>query len=89
MVSLFRRIRTREPMLPVKYMPEDDSKQSLYGLASPNGAFEKLATSALQLARRSAQTKPAPDFPLVLFSPAKAKIRVFYNVIAQTIAGSG
>ena len=92
MISLFYPVRTHEPIRPVRYMPrktaafEDSSEQSLDGLASTNGTFEKLA---LQLACRSAQTQVTPEFPVVLFSPAEATTRLFYSVIAQTIASSG
>lgn len=56
------------------------------GLISPNGTFEKLA---LQLAGKFPQTQSTLDLPIVLFSPAEATTRLFYSVIAQTIASSG
>jgi dienelactone hydrolase len=92
MVSLFYPVKSHKPTTPVNYMPpetaafEDGSEQSIYGLVSPNGTFEKLA---LQLAGKSPQTQGTPDFPIVLFSPAEATTRLFYSVIAQTIASSG
>ena len=92
MVSLFYPVESHNPTTPVKYMPdgtaafEDGSEQSVYGLASPNGTFEKLA---LQMACKSSQTQATSDFPVVLFSPAEATTRLFYSVIAQTIASSG
>jgi hypothetical protein len=92
MVSLFYPVNSNKPTTPVLYFPpetaafEDSSEQSNYGLASPNGIFEKLA---LQLAGKSPQTQGTLDFPVVLFSPAEATTRLFYSVIAQTIASSG
>ena len=92
MISLYYPVGSHEPTTPVKYMPhrtalfEDGSEQSLYSLASPNGTFEKLA---LQLACKSSQTQANLDFPVVLFSPAEGTTRLFYGVIAQTIASSG
>lgn len=92
MVSLFYPVNSHKPTTPVKYMPpgtaafEDGWEQSVYGLVSPNGTFEKLA---LQLAGESLQTQGILDFPIVLFSPAEATNRLFYSVIAQTIASSG
>jgi Platelet-activating factor acetylhydrolase, isoform II len=92
MVSLFYPVNSHKPTTPVNYIPpetaafEDGSEQSSYGLLSPNGTFEKLA---LQLAGKSLQTQGTPDFPIVLFSPAENTTRLFYSVIAQTIASSG
>ncbi len=92
MVSLFYPVSSREQTSPVNYMPpetaafEDGWESSIYALASPNGTFEKLA---LQLACDSSQTRGIPDFPIVLFSPAQGTTRLFYSVIAQTIASSG
>ncbi|KAI9860122.1 MAG: hypothetical protein M1824_003360 [Vezdaea acicularis] len=92
MISLFYPIKSDEPTTPVSYMPpetalyEDNSEQALTGLMSPNGTFEKLA---LQLAGKPPQTQYTPDFPIVLFSPAEATTRLFYSLIAQTIASSG
>ncbi len=92
MVSLFYPVSSRKQTSPVKYMPpetavfEDGWESSIYALASPNGTFEKLA---LQLACRSSRTRGTPDFPIVLFSPAQGTTRLFYSVIAQTIASSG
>ena len=92
MVSLFYPVDSREETSPVNYMPpetaafEDGWEASQYALASPNGTFEKLA---LQLACESPQTRAIPDFPIVLFSPAQGTTRLFYSVIAQTIASSG
>ena len=92
MVSLFYPANSHKPTIPVNYMPpetaafEDGSEQAIYGLVSPNGTFEKLA---LQLAGKSPPTQGIPEFPIVLFSPAQATTRLFYSVIAQTIASSG
>ena len=92
MVSLFYPVNSNKPTTPVLYFPpetaafEDGSEQSIYGLASPNGTFEKLA---LQLAGKSSHIQGVVDFPVVLFSPAEATTRLFYSVIAQTIASSG
>ena len=92
MVSLFYPVNSHKATTPVNYMPpetaafEDGWEQSTYGLISPNGTFDKLA---LQLAGKSPQTRGTPDFPIVLFSPAQATTRLFYSVIAQTIASSG
>ena len=92
MVSLFYPVNSHNATTLVNYMPprtaafEDGSEQSITGLVSPNGTFEKLA---LQLAGKDPQTRGKPDFPVVLFSPAEATTRLFYSVIAQTIASSG
>lgn len=92
MISSFYPVNSREKTSPVNYMPpetaafEDGWQNSMYGLASPNGTFEKLA---LQLAAKPPQTQETPDFPIVLFSPAEGTTRLFYSVIAQTIASSG
>ena len=92
MVSLFYPVKSHNSTTAVKYMPpetaafEDRSEQSLYSLISPNGTFEKLA---LQLARKSPHIQDTPDFPVVLFSPAEATTRLFYSIIAQTIASTG
>ena len=92
MVSLFYPVSSIGPTTPVKYFPpetarwEDIWEESTYSLVSPNGTFEKLA---LQLAGKSPQTKGAMDFPVVLFSPGEATTRLFYSVIAQTVASSG
>ncbi|MCJ1280052.1 hypothetical protein MMC21_007877 [Puttea exsequens] len=93
MVSSFYPVDSHQPTTPVNYMPpgtaafEDSSEQSNTGLNSPNGTFERLT---LQLAAKSPHTQgPPPDFPVVLFSPAEATTRLFYNLIAQTIASSG
>lgn len=92
MVSLFHPVHSHGPTAPVRYLPpetaryEDGSEQSVYGLISPNGTFEKLA---LQLAGKSPRTQGRLDFPVVLFSPAQGTTRLFYGVIAQTIASAG
>ena len=92
MVSMFYPVNSQTATAPVSYMPpgtaafEDGWEQSTTGLVSPNGTFEKLA---LQLAGKSPRTPGKPDFPIVLFSPAEATNRLFYGVIAQTIASSG
>ncbi|MCJ1370575.1 hypothetical protein MMC20_001788 [Loxospora ochrophaea] len=92
MVSLFYPVKSNESTRSVSYMPpetaafEDASERSIYDLASPNGTFEKLA---LQLAGKSATTQCPSDFPVVLFSAAQGTTRLFYSVIAQTIASSG
>ena len=94
MVSLFYPVHSRESTTPANYMPpetaafEDGSELSTTGsagLVSPNGTFERLA---LQVAE-SPQTQGTLDFPIVLFSPGEATTRLFYSVIAQTIASSG
>jgi pimeloyl-ACP methyl ester carboxylesterase len=92
MASLFYPVNLHESTTPVNYMPpetaafEDGLEQSNLGPVSPNGTFEKLA---LQLAGKSLPTLGTPDFPIVLFSPAQGTTRLFYSVIAQTIASSG
>ena len=95
MVSMFYPVHSHKSTTPVNYMPpatatfEDSSPLSdtgAAGLISPNGTFEKLA---LQLAGKPPQTQGTLDFPIVLFSPAEATTRLFYSVIAQTIASSG
>lgn len=92
MVSLFYPVDSRCPTKPVNYFPpetaalEDDIERSQYALASPNGTFEKLA---LQVANEGPVTRDAHNFPIVLFSPAEATNRLYYSVIAQTIASSG
>ncbi len=95
MLSMFYPVKSHKATTPVNYMPpataafEDGSEVSdtgSAGLISPNGTFEKLA---LQLAGKSPQTQGTLDFPIVLFSPAEATTRLFYSVIAQTIASSG
>lgn len=95
MVSLFYPVHSHKSTTPVSYMPpgtaafEDSSELSdpgSAGLISPNGTFEKLA---LQIASKSPQTQGTLDFPIVLFSPGEATSRLFYSVIAQTIASSG
>ncbi|KAK0506897.1 hypothetical protein JMJ35_010597 [Cladonia borealis] len=95
MVSLFYPIHSRKSTTPANYMPpetaafEDGSELSTTGsagLVSPNGTFERLA---LQVAGKSPQTQGTLDFPIVLFSPGEATTRLFYSVIAQTIASSG
>ena len=95
MVSLFYPVHSRKSITPSNYMPpetaafEDGSELSTTGsagLVSPNGTFERLA---LQVAGTSPQTQGTLDFPIVLFSPGEATTRLFYSVIAQTIASSG
>ena len=95
MVSLFYPVHSRKSTTPANYMPpetaafEDGSELSTTGsagLISPNGTFERLA---LQVAGKSTQTQGTLDFPIVLFSPGEATTRLFYSVIAQTIASSG
>ena len=95
MISLFYPVDSHKATTPVNYMPpktsafEDNSEESdtgSAGLISPNGTFEKLK---LQVASGSRQTQDPLDFPIVLFSPAEATTRLFYSVIAQTIASSG
>ena len=95
MVSLFYPVHSRKSTTPANYMPpetaafEDSSELSTTGsagLVSPNGTFERLA---LQVAGTSPQTQGTLDFPIVLFSPGEATTRLFYIVIAQTIASSG
>ena len=95
MISMFYPVSSHKSTTPVNYMPpataafEDSSPLSdtgAAGLISPNGTFERLA---LQLAGKSPQTQGTLDFPIVLFSPAEATTRLFYSVIAQTIASSG
>ena len=91
MISLFYPVNSHKTTA-VNYLPpttaafEDKFQQTQFGLASPNGTFESLA---LQLASRSAKTHDTPNFPIVLFSPAQGTSRLFYNVIAQTIASRG
>lgn len=95
MVSMFYPVKSHKSTTLVNYMPpataafEDSSELSdtgSAGLISPNGTFEKLA---LQLAGKFPQTQSTLDLPIVLFSPAEATTRLFYSVIAQTIASSG
>ncbi len=95
MVSMFYPVKSHQATTLVNYMPpataafedsSDESDTGAAGLISPNGTFEKLA---LQLAGKSPQTQATLDFPIVLFSPAEATTRLFYSVIAQTIASSG
>ena len=92
MVSLFYPVDSSCPTKPIKYFPpetaafEDDIERSHYALASPNGTFERLA---LQVAAESPRNRDATNFPVVLFSPAEATNRLYYSVIAQTIASSG
>ena len=95
MVSSFYPVNSHTSITPVSYMPpataafEDGSELSTtgsVGLISPNGTFEKLA---LQVASQSPQTQHTHDFPIVLFSPGEGTTRLFYSVIAQTIASSG
>ena len=95
MVSLFYPVHSRKSTTPASYMPpetaafEDGSELSTTGsagLVSPNGTFERLA---LQVAGKSPQAQGTLDFPIVLFSPGEATTRLFYSVIAQTIASSG
>ena len=95
MVSLFYPVHSHKSTTPASYMPpetaafQDSSELSTtgsVGLISPNGTFEKLA---LQVAGKSSQTQAILDFPVVLFSPGEATTRLFYSVIAQTIASSG
>ena len=91
-ISLFYPVNAHSPITPVNYMPpgtaafEDRFEQVTNGLVSPNGTFEKLA---LQLAADSARIHGSLDFPIVLFSPAQGTTRLFYGVIAQTVASSG
>ena len=95
MVSLFYPVHSHKSTTSANYMPpetaafEDGSELSTTGsagLVSPNGTFERLA---LQVASKSPQTQGTLDFPIVLFSPGEATTRLFYSVIAQTIASSG
>ena len=95
MVSLFYPVHSHKSTTPTNYMPpetaafEDSSELSTTGsagLVSPNGTFERLA---LQVAGISPQTQGTLHFPIVLFSPGEATTRLFYIVIAQTIASSG
>ena len=95
MVSLFYPVHSHKSTTPVNYMPpataafEDGSELSTtgsVGLISPNGTFESLA---LQVAGKSPQTQGTLDFPIILFSPGEGTTRLFYSVIAQTIASSG
>ena len=95
MVSSFYPVHSHESTTPVSYMPpviaafEDSSELSTtgsVGLISPNGTFESLA---LQVAGKSPQSQSTLDFPIVLFSPGEGTTRLFYSVIAQTIASSG
>lgn len=92
MLSLFYPVSTRKRTTPVNYLPfktaafEDALQQSNYGLVTTNGTSEKLA---LQLAGRPSQIRSAPDFPIVLFSPAQGTTRLLYGVMAQAIASSG
>lgn len=95
MVSLFYPVISNKAIKPANYFPpgtaafEDSSPLSdtgSAGLISPNGTFEKLA---LQVASKSSRHQRTFDFPIVLFSPAEATSRLFYSVIAQTVASSG
>lgn len=92
MVSLFYPTNAHSAITPVADLSletaafEDSGEESTYGLESPSGTFEKLA---LQLASSSSKRNSTTDFPIVLFSPAENTTRLFYNVIAQTIASSG
>ena len=95
MVSLFYPVHSRKSTTPANYMPPETaafedglelSTTGSAGLVSPNGTFERLA---LQVAGKSPQTQGTLDFPIVLFSPGEATTRLFYSVIAQTIASSG
>ena len=95
MVSSFYPVNSHTSITPVNYMPpetaafEDSSELATTGsagLISPNGTFEKLA---LQVAGKSPQTQHTLDFPIVLFSPGEATTRLFYSVIAQTVASAG
>lgn len=91
-VSLFYPVKSHSSTKPVKHMPpytaafEDGSQETVNGLVSPNGTFEKLA---LRLTGECPQPYAISDFPVVLFSPAQGTTRLFYSVIAQTIASSG
>lgn len=92
MISCFYPVQHQTHTKPVGYLPpktaafEDSSQKSLYGLDSPKGTFEKLA---LQLAVQPAPKSSHSTFPVVLFSPAEGTTRLFYSVIAQTVASAG
>ena len=95
MVSLFYPVHSHKSTTPASYMPpgtsafQDSSELSTtgsVGFISPNGTFEKLA---LQVASKAPQTQATLNFPIVLFSPGQGTTRLFYSVIAQTIASSG
>jgi pimeloyl-ACP methyl ester carboxylesterase len=94
MVSLFYPVNSAQGTTTANYMPPEtaiyeDMELSGAGLPAPNGTLENLA---LQLADKNSRVYPGhgePAFPVVLFMPAEGTTRLFYSVIAQTVASSG
>lgn len=95
MISVFYPVIPQHHSTKGAYMPPEtalfeDLELSGYGLAAPNGTFEKVA---LHLASnepvQNLTDQPSCQYPLVLFMPAEGTTRLFYGQIASTIASTG
>src|SRR5665213_571148 len=95
MITVFYPVSPQHPPTIGAYMPPETSRiedveLSGFGLAAPNGTFEKVA---LHLASNKPIQNPTHQGPchysLVLFMPAEGTTRLFYSQIASAIASNG
>lgn len=95
MISVFYPVSREHQTTPASYMPpetalfEDNYLSEIYGLASPNGTFEKVALQLVDGVHLKNKDACEEEHPLVLFMPGEGTTRLFYNQIASTIASKG
>lgn len=96
MISVFYPVTGKYQTVKAAYFPsetalvEDIELSELFGLAAPNGTFEKLALQLVSAgpAQKSKGSRTC-EFPLVIFMPGQGTTRLFYSHIASTIASLG
>lgn len=95
MISVFYPVATNDSTIHGEYMPSEtarfeDLELAAQGLASVNGTFESLK---LSLASKDATQHPSGEtgctYPVVIFMPAEGTTRLFYSLIASTVASNG
>ncbi|CZR57814.1 related to PAF acetylhydrolase family protein [Phialocephala subalpina] len=98
MISVFYPVSHEHHTSPVPYMPpetaliEDNYLSSdIYGLASPNGTFEKVALQLVDGEHLTSKDscEEEQEYPLIIFMPGEGTTRLFYSQIASTIASKG
>ena len=95
MITIFYPVRCSHPPDADAYMPPEtarieDLTLSSYGLAAPNGTFEKVALQVVHKKQQQQVEKIDPKYnSLVLFMPGEGTTRLFYNQIASTVASKG
>lgn len=96
MISVFYPVTGKHHSVKAAYFPpetalvEDIELSELFGLAAPNGTFEKLALQLVSAdPAQKSKSSNSCEFPLVIFMPGQGTTRLFYSHIASNIASLG